>query len=81
MLYGRRIYFAGDTDLIPEMADIRADVALLPVGGTYTMDAQEAAQAAAILKPKVVVPMHTLDADLEQFRSLCNCEVLVMKEE
>jgi len=45
------------------------------------MDAQEAAQAAAILKPKVVVPMHTLGANLEQFRGLCNCEVLVMKEE
>ncbi len=80
-LYGRRVYFAGDTDLIPEMADIRADVALLPVGGTYTMDAKEAAQAVAIINPKVVVPMHTLGADLEQFRSLCKCEVLIMKIE
>ena len=81
-LYGRRIYFAGDTDLIPEMADIRADVALLPVGGTYTMDAKEAAQAAAIINPKVAVPMHNeLGADLEQFRSLCKCEVLIMKIE
>lgn len=80
-LQGWRIYFAGDTDLIPEMADIRADVALLPVGGTYTMDAKEAAQAAATIKPRVVVPMHTLDADLEQFRSLCNCDVIIMKEE
>jgi L-ascorbate metabolism protein UlaG (beta-lactamase superfamily) len=54
----RRIYHAGDTDLIPEMAEIRCDVALLPVGGTYTMDADQAAQAARRIEPKVVVPMH-----------------------
>ena len=37
---------AGHTDLIPEMAEIRCDVALLPMGGKYTMNAEEAAQAA-----------------------------------
>jgi L-ascorbate metabolism protein UlaG (beta-lactamase superfamily) len=55
---GRRIYHAGDTDMIPEMADIRCDVALLPVGGTYTMDAEEAAQALARIKPQVAIPIH-----------------------
>ena len=55
---GRRIYHAGDTDLIPEMADIRCDVALLPIGGTYTMDADEWLEAIARIRPKVVVPMH-----------------------
>jgi len=55
---GRRIYHAGDTDLIPEMADIRCDVALLPIGGTYTMDAEEGLEAIARIRPKVVVPMH-----------------------
>ncbi len=55
---GRRIYHAGDTDLIPEMANMRCDVALLPIGGKYTMDAVEAAQAVERIKPKVVVPMH-----------------------
>jgi L-ascorbate metabolism protein UlaG (beta-lactamase superfamily) len=54
----RRIYHAGDTDLIPEMSEIRCDVALLPMGGKYTMDADEAAEAAARIKPKVVIPMH-----------------------
>ncbi|MBN1401616.1 MAG: MBL fold metallo-hydrolase [Anaerolineae bacterium] len=54
----RRIYHAGDTDLIPEMNEIRCDVALLPAGGKYTMDADEAAEAAARIKPKVVIPMH-----------------------
>lgn len=51
-------YFAGDTDYIPEMDDIKADVVFLPVGGTYTMNAQEAAQAANSIKPKIAVPIH-----------------------
>lgn len=54
-------YFAGDTDIIPEMDDINADVAFLPVGGTYTMDATEAAEAANTLKPLVAVPIHFAD--------------------
>lgn len=56
---GKRIYHAGDTDLIPEMRNLKnIDVALLPVSGTYVMTAQEAAQAAEIIKPKLVIPMH-----------------------
>ena len=78
---GERIYFAGDTDRIPEMADFRCDVALLPIGGTYTMDADEAALAAADIGPKVVIPMHVRSADPEQFRSLCDCEVVIMEVE
>ncbi len=57
-LGGMRIYHAGDTDVIPEMADIRCDVALLPVGGKFTMDAKEAASALEIIKPRYAVPMH-----------------------
>jgi L-ascorbate metabolism protein UlaG (beta-lactamase superfamily) len=57
-LNGVSYYFAGDTDKIPEMKDIKADVAFLPVGGTYTMTAQEAAEAANIMKPPVAVPIH-----------------------
>ena len=55
---GERLYFAGDTDHIPEMADISCDVALLPVSGTYVMTAEEAAEAAQTMQAKVVVPMH-----------------------
>lgn len=55
---GVRIYHAGDTDYIPEMADYDADIALLPVSGTYVMTADEAAQAAIDINPKVAVPMH-----------------------
>ena len=52
------IYHAGDTDRIPEMKTFKADIALLPVSGTYVMTAEEAAQAALDLKPAVAIPMH-----------------------
>ena len=45
----RRIYHAGDTDVIPEMASIQTDIALLPVSGTYVMTADEAVTAAKAL--------------------------------
>jgi L-ascorbate metabolism protein UlaG (beta-lactamase superfamily) len=84
---GERLYFAGDTDRIPEMVDITCDVALLPVGGTYTMDAAEAAAAAADIEPRVAVPMHwgagvagTRD-DAERFRSLYDGEVAILEAE
>ncbi len=54
----RRIYHAGDTDLIPEMDSITCDVALLPIGGKFTMDEKDAARAVRRIKPEVVVPMH-----------------------
>lgn len=56
---GKRIYHAGDTDKIPEMANlIDIDLALLPIGGTYTMNEQEAAEAVKEFLPKTVIPMH-----------------------
>lgn len=55
---GQRIYLAGDTDHIPEMTNFRADIALLPVSGTYVMTADEAVQAALDIKPKIAIPMH-----------------------
>ncbi len=57
-LDGVRYYHAGDTDVIPEMVSIRADVAFLPVSGTYVMTAAEAVKAARMIKPRVAVPMH-----------------------
>jgi L-ascorbate metabolism protein UlaG (beta-lactamase superfamily) len=76
---GERLYFAGDTDHIPEMSDIECDVALLPIGGTYTMDVEEAVQAAADIDARVFVPMHERSADPEQFRDLCNCTAVIVK--
>jgi L-ascorbate metabolism protein UlaG (beta-lactamase superfamily) len=72
-LMGKRIYLAGDTDLIPEMEKIKCDIALLPVGGTYTMTADEAAQAALEMKPELAIPMHYgsvvgTEADAQKFK-------------
>jgi L-ascorbate metabolism protein UlaG (beta-lactamase superfamily) len=55
---GQRVYIAGDTDYIPEMKTFKADIALLPVSGTYVMTAEEAIKAALDIKPKVAIPMH-----------------------
>ena len=55
---GVRIYHAGDTDYIPEMKSIQADIALLPVSGTYVMTAEEAVAAALDIKPQLAIPMH-----------------------
>jgi len=83
-LDGVRLYFAGDTDHIPEMADIACDVALLPVSGIYVMTAEEAAEAARTLKPEIVVPMHygagigTAD-DGTRFRDLYGGRVVILE--
>lgn len=55
---GRRVYVAGDTDDLPENRTVACDVALVPVGGTYTMDAREAAAFVNALKPAVAIPEH-----------------------
>ncbi len=82
---GVRIYHAGDTDFIPEMKEIRADVALLPVSGTYVMTAAEAAEAAKLINPKVAVPMHYgsiigTRADAERFQKLCGGVIVEIPE-
>ncbi len=58
---GVKIYHAGDTDNIPEMAELAGlgiDVALLPVSGVYVMTPEEAADAVRMVKPRIAVPMH-----------------------
>ncbi len=55
---GVKLYHAGDTDNIPELAKVHCDLALLPVSGTYVMTAEEAAAAAKVIKPKIAIPMH-----------------------
>lgn len=66
---GLTVYHAGDTDLIPEMSQLgEVDVALLPVGGTFTMDAEEAARAALEIDAGVCVPMHNRGTDPQPFQ-------------
>ena len=53
------VYHAGDTDFIPEMKQLgKISVAMLPIGGTYTMDADEAIVAANTIAADITVPMH-----------------------
>ena len=84
-LDGVRLYHAGDTDFIPEMKEIKTDVALLPVSGTYCMTAEQAAEAAKAINPKVAVPMHYgsivgTAADAERFRELCGSLIVEILE-
>ena len=81
----KRIYYAGDTDQIPEMDRLGTiDAALLPVGGTYTLSAGEAAQACRTIKPAVAIPYHWGDivgsvADAQAFARQASCEVIVLQ--
>lgn len=62
----RRIYHAGDSDYVPEMRELKnIDIALLPIGGTYTMTLEEAVEAVKAIKPQVVIPMHFNTPTLE----------------
>lgn len=81
-----RIYHAGDTDLIPEMNQLKnIDVALLPIGGTFTMDVREASELANMIKPKYVVPIHyntwpEIVANVRDFENLVKeSEVVVLE--
>jgi L-ascorbate metabolism protein UlaG (beta-lactamase superfamily) len=85
---GRRIYLAGDTDHIPEMKDIRCDIALLPVSGTYVMTAEEAVRAALDIKPVTAIPMHYGaivgdESDAERFRGALEgkIDVVILAQE
>lgn len=57
-LDGVEYFIAGDTDNVPEIRNVKCDIALLPVGGTYTMTVEEAADLANAIDAKVVVPTH-----------------------
>jgi len=85
----KRIYHAGDADLIPEMESVDPDIALVPVSGTYVMTAEEAAKAVnELIRPKkVVIPMHYnavvgTEEDAKKFKKLVNvCKVEILSKE
>lgn len=81
---GQKIYHAGDTDNIPEMRTVSTDIALLPCGGTYTMNAKQAADAANGFKPKILIPIHWGDVvgtkmDAEELQKLFKGETVIKK--
>ncbi len=55
---GSTVYICGDTDDIPEARAVKCDIVCVPVGGTYTMDAKEAANFVNAIRPRIAVPVH-----------------------
>ena len=85
----KKLYFAGDTDVIPEMEGIECDIALLPVSGTYVMTAREAIEAVKNVKAKIAIPMHYgkivgTEDDAQEFKELVEhqtkAQVIILKE-
>ena len=79
----KRIYHAGDTDLIPEIRKVKCDIALVPVCGTYTMYAKKAAELVNKIKPELAIPMHFgsivgSKKDAEEFKKLSKIPVEIL---
>lgn len=77
-----RIYIAGDTDITEENSAVSCDVAMVPIGGTYTMNAKEAAKLVNTIKPKVAIPIHYgsvsgSQKDSEVFQAKVNSDIPV----
>ena len=88
-LDGKKYFHSGDTDYIDELNNLKSKelfVAMLPVGGTYTMDAKDAAKLANVIKPRYAIPMHygTVIGDIkdaEEFKKLFNGETVILEKE
>ena len=79
-LNGVRYYISGDTDITEENKKVKCDIAFVPVGGTYTMTAKEAAELINIIKPKIAIPIHYgkivgSKKDADEFVNLLNVEI------
>jgi L-ascorbate metabolism protein UlaG (beta-lactamase superfamily) len=83
---GVTIYHSGDTDSIPEMTDLRPEIALIPVSGTYVMTVDEALEATSRIKPKVAIPMHWgaivgSKTDAQKFKDRAGVRVEILEVE
>lgn len=81
-LEDKSVYIAGDTDVTEENRSVKCDIALIPVGGTYTTDYKEAAELVNIINPKIVIPMHYAELvgtkeDGAKFSKLVNSNIQV----
>ena len=86
-LDGVTIYHTGDCDAFPHMADLKCDILLVPVSGTYVMNPGDAVDACNMVKPQVAIPMHWGDADVigtkgdaERFQRVAPCEVVILDQ-
>ncbi len=82
---GKRVYVAGDTDATREAKEVKCDIALVPIGGTYTMDASKAAGLINIIRPEVAIPVHFGSlvgdpSDADAFASLVEAPVEVVRK-
>lgn len=80
------VYIAGDTDLIDEMKNVECDIAILPVSGTYVMNAKDAAKAAKRVGASIAIPVHYGsivgdEEDAKEFKKLCECTVKILDKE
>ncbi|MDD5147932.1 MAG: metal-dependent hydrolase [Candidatus ainarchaeum sp.] len=86
---GASVYHAGDTDLLDDFSSVKPDIAILPIGGEYTMDCVDAIRAVKTMKPKFAVPMHyntfkMIQQDPKEFQqkieqSVLKTKVVIMK--
>lgn len=85
---GKKVYHLGDTGLTMDMRLVESeniDVALVPIGGNYTMDIDDAIKAVDFIKPKIVIPMHydtfpVIKADPTEFaKKNKTCETVILK--
>ena len=80
------VYVAGDTDLTEETKKVKCDIAFVPIGGTYTMDYEEAALLINTIKPRLVIPTHYKtvvgkEEDAKNFKNLLiedvECQIIM----
>ena len=84
---GKKLYHAGDTGLTMDMQLLEwenIDLALIPIGGNFTMDLEDGLRALDFIKPKKAVPMHYntnpyIKQDPEEFKARANCEVIILE--
>jgi L-ascorbate metabolism protein UlaG (beta-lactamase superfamily) len=90
-LNGKKIYHAGDTDFVEEMKGLKnlnLDVAMLPIGGKFTMEVEEAVKAADAISAKITIPMHYRRLNPENYQELeekfknlvTNSEVMILEK-
>jgi len=80
-----RIYIAGDTDATEDNKKVKCDIALVPIGGTFTMTANEAAELINHIKPEYAIPVHYGSVagkadDADRFRKSVNPEITVIEK-
>ncbi|MBQ8966127.1 MBL fold metallo-hydrolase [Ruminococcus sp.] len=82
---GQRIYVCGDTDATSEAKAVKCDIICVPAGGTFTMNAKQAAELVNIIRPKTAIPTHygTMvgkPADGEVFAAAVDKDITVVKK-